>query len=47
MLSSVIERDAVKLILSETINESVIELLIEKDYLRRLPFLGPNIENVG
>ena len=47
MLSTVIETDAVKLILSETIHESVIELLIEKDYLRRLPFLGPNIENVG
>ena len=47
MLSTVIETDAVKQILSETIHESVIELLIEKDYLRRLPFLGPNVENVG
>ena len=47
MLSTVIETDAVKLILSETIHESVIELLIENDYLRRLPFLCPNVENVG
>ena len=47
MLSTVKEKEAVKIILSETIHESVIEWLMEKDHLRRLPFLGPNVENVG
>ena len=47
MLSTVKEKDSVKQILLETIPEAVIEWLMEKDHLSRLPFLGPNVEHVG
>ncbi|MBJ99768.1 MAG: hypothetical protein CMB48_02080 [Euryarchaeota archaeon] len=47
MLSTVKEKDSVKQILLETIPEVVIEWLMEKDHLSRLPFLGPNVEYVG
>ena len=47
MLSTVKEIDSVKKILHETIPEPVIEWLLEKDHLNRLPFLGPSVERVG
>lgn len=47
MLSTVKEIDSVKIILSETIHESVIDWLLQKDHIRRMPFLGPSVEYVG
>ena len=47
MLSTVKETESVKIILSETIHESVIDWLLENDHLRRMPFLGPSVEYVG
>ena len=47
MLSTVKEIDSVKKILLETIPEPVIDWLLEKDHLSRLPFLGPPVERVG
>ena len=47
MLSTVNEIESVKNILLETIHESVIEWLFEKDHISRLPFLGPPVERVG
>ena len=47
MLSTVKEKESVKEILSESIHESVIEWLLEKDHLSRLPFMGPSVEPVG
>ncbi|MBJ24328.1 MAG: hypothetical protein CMB64_06630 [Euryarchaeota archaeon] len=47
MLSTVNEIDSVKEILNLSIHESVVEWLIDKDHLTRLPFLGPPVENVG
>ena len=47
MLSTVKEKESVKKILNESIHESVIEWLLEKDHLSRMPFLGPSVERVG
>lgn len=47
MLSTVNEIDSVKEILSLSIHESVVEWLVEKDRLTRLPFIGPSVEHVG
>ena len=46
MLSTVKEKESVKKILNESIHESVIEWLLEKDHLSRMPFLGPSVERV-
>ena len=47
MLSTVLDEDARKKILAVTIPECVVEWLILDDRIKRLAFLGPNVEYVG
>lgn len=47
MLSMVHEQEAVRSVLGESLDESVVEWMLQEDRLRRLAFIGPPIEPVG
>ena len=47
MLSTINDEDAIKMILGESIPESIIDFLITNDQLKRLAFLGEGGEPVG
>ena len=47
MLSTINDEDAIKMILGESIPESIIDFLIRNDQLKRLAFLGEGGEPVG
>ena len=47
MLSTINDEDAIKMILGESVPESIIDFLITNDQLKRLAFLGEGGEPVG
>jgi len=47
MLSTINDEDAIKMILGESVPESIIDFLIRNDQLKRLAFLGEGGEPVG
>ena len=48
MLCTVTDKDAVRMVMMESLEQSVIDwLLAEDERLRRLAFLGPSVEHVG
>jgi nicotinamide-nucleotide adenylyltransferase len=47
MLSTINDEDAIKMILGESVPESIIDFLISNDQLKRLAFLGEGGEPVG
>ena len=47
MLSTVLDEDARKKILSVTIPECIVDWLVMDDRIKRLAFLGPDVEYVG
>ena len=47
MLSTVLDEDARKKILAVTMPECVVEWIVLEDRIKRLAFLGPNVEYVG
>ena len=47
MLSTVLDEDARKKVLAVTIPECIVEWLVIGDRIKRLAFLGPNVEYVG
>ena len=47
MLSTVNDEDAIKMILGESVPESIIDFLMSNDQLKRLAFLGEGGEPVG
>ena len=47
MLSTIKDEDAIKMILGESVPESIIDFLIRNDQLKRLAFLGEGGEPVG
>ena len=47
MLSTVLDEDARKKILTVTVPECIVEWLVIDDRIKRLAFLGPDVEHVG
>ena len=47
MLSTINDEDAIKMVLGESVPESIIDFLITNDQLKRLAFLGEGGEPVG
>ena len=47
MLSTINDEDAIKMVLGESLPESIIAFLVTNDLLKRLAFLGEGGEPVG
>ena len=47
MLSTINDEDAIKMVLGESVPESIIDFLITNDLLKRLAILGEGGEPVG
>ena len=47
MLSTINDEDAIKMVLGESLPESIIDFLVTNDLLKRLAFLGEGGEPVG
>jgi len=47
MLSTINDEDAIKMVLGESVPESIIEFLVTNNLLKRLAFLGEGGEPVG